>query len=70
MSVPSGLEKYLQPGVSIDSRHPAVEALAREHGADIPDTRARAIRLYYGGTGFATPRAASTSRRAAFGPAP
>jgi transglutaminase-like putative cysteine protease len=47
MSVPSGLEKYLQPGVSIDSRHPAVEALAREHGDDIPDTRERAIRLYY-----------------------
>ncbi|UTI66215.1 transglutaminase-like domain-containing protein [Paraconexibacter antarcticus] len=41
------LRPYLEPGTSIDSTHPAVVALAQEHGAGIDDVRERAVALYY-----------------------
>lgn len=41
------LQQYLRPGVSIDSDHSAVAALADECAAGIDDPRARAVALYY-----------------------
>ena len=40
------METYLKPGASIDSDHPAVQALAREHAGEGTDCE-RAVRLYY-----------------------
>jgi transglutaminase-like putative cysteine protease len=45
--VTDDLRRYLQPGVSIDSDHPAVAALADECGAAIDNPRERAVALYY-----------------------
>ncbi|UTI63870.1 transglutaminase family protein [Paraconexibacter antarcticus] len=41
------LTPYLQPGLSVDSAHPAVVAFAREHTAGIDDPREQAVTLYY-----------------------
>lgn len=41
------LAPYLQPGVSVDSAHPAVVAFAREHTEGLDDPRAQAVALYY-----------------------
>lgn len=47
MTIHPELSPYLQPGVSIDSDHPAVVALAQEHGGGIQNARKRAVALYY-----------------------
>jgi transglutaminase-like putative cysteine protease len=41
------LRPYLEPGVAVDSDHPAVIAFARREAAGLADPREIAIRLYY-----------------------